>query len=51
MLWKEERSRVSSVQMDNLTGSLGIRRIDRVPNARIKELFGVKKERSERGKD
>ena len=27
--------------MDNLRGLLGIRRMDRVPNARIKELYGV----------
>ena len=33
MLWKEkERSRVRSVQMDNLRGLLDIRRMDRVPN-------------------
>ena len=31
MLWKEkERSRVRAVQMDNLRGLLGIRRMDRV---------------------
>ena len=39
MLWKEkERSRIRAVQMDNLRGLLGIRRMDRVPNARIREL-------------
>ena len=33
MLWKEkERSRIRAVQMDNLRG------LDRVPNARIREL-------------
>ena len=37
MLWKE------AVQMDNLRGLLGIRRMDRAPNAWIKELCGVKK--------
>ena len=31
------------VQMDNFKGLLGIRRMDRVPNARIRELCGVKK--------
>ena len=37
MLWKEkERFRVRAVQMDNL-------RKDRVPNALIRELCGVKK--------
>ena len=38
MLWKEkERSSFRAVQMDNLRGLLGIRRMDRVPNARIRE--------------
>ena len=44
ILWKEkERSRVRAVQMDNLRGLQGIRRMDRVPNAWIKEFCGVKK--------
>ena len=43
MIWKEERSRLGGVQMDNLRGLLGIRRMDKVPNARIRELCGVKK--------
>ena len=44
MLWKEkERSRVRPVQIDKLRGLISIRRIDRVPNTRIKELFGVTK--------
>ena len=44
MLWKKnERSRIRSVQMDNFTGLLGVRRMDRVPNARIRELSGVTK--------
>ena len=30
-------------EMDNLRGLLGIRRMDRVANARIRELCGVKK--------
>ena len=43
MIWrKKERSRVRSVQKDNLRGLLGIRRMDRVPNARIRELCGVR---------
>ena len=43
MLWKEkERSRVRAVQMENLRGLLGIRRMERVLNAQIKELCGVK---------
>ena len=37
MLWKEkEKSRIKDVQMDNLRGFFGIRKMDRVPNARIK---------------
>ena len=49
MLWKEkERSRIRAVPMDNLRGFLGIRRMDRVPNARIRELWGVKKGLDER---
>ena len=35
VLWKEERSRFRAVQMDNLRGLLGIRRMDRVPNSRM----------------
>ena len=43
MLWREkERSRVRAVQMEILRGLLGIREVDR-PNARIRELCGVKK--------
>ena len=39
MLWKEEeRSRIRSVQIDNLRGLLGIRRMERVPNARDLQL-------------
>ena len=34
-----ERSRVRALQMDKLKGLLGIRRMDRVPNARIRELL------------
>ena len=42
MLWKiKERSRIRAVQMDSLRGLLGIRRMDRVLNAGIKELCGV----------
>ena len=45
MLWKKEKekSRVRAVQMDNLRGLLGIRRMDRFPNARIRELCRVMK--------
>ena len=42
MLWKEkERSKIRAVQIDNLRGLLGIRKMDRVPTARIRELYGV----------
>ena len=44
IIWKEnERSRISAVQMDKLRGLLGIRRVDRALNARIRELCGVTK--------
>ena len=44
MIWKEnEKCRIISLQMDNLKGLQGIRRMDKVPNARIKELCGVTK--------
>ena len=39
MIWREkERSIMRYVQMDNLRGLLGIKRTDKVPNARIREL-------------
>ena len=44
MLWKEkERSRIKVVQMHNLRGLLGIRRMDRVPNTQIRELHNDKR--------
>ena len=44
ILWKEKkRSRIRAVQMDNLRGLLRIWRMYKVPNARIRELCGVKK--------
>ena len=45
---KKERSRIRAVQLDNLRRLLGISRIYRVPNARIRELCGVKKGLDER---
>ena len=43
MIWREkERSRIRAVQMDNLRGLLGIKRRDKVPNAWIRQLCGVK---------
>ena len=45
MLWEEkERSRIWAIQMDILRDFLDIRRMDRVPIARIRELCGVTKE-------
>ena len=44
MIWKEEKSRIKAVQMDSLRGLLVIRRMDKAPNARIRELYGVTKE-------
>ena len=40
---EKERSKVRTIQMDNLRGLLGIGRVDRVPNARIKEFCGMTK--------
>ena len=49
MIWKrKERSRIKAVEVDNLRGLLGIRRMDKFLNARIRELCGVTKEVDER---
>ena len=49
MLWKEkERSKIWTVHVDNLRGFLGIRRMDKVQNARIREFWKVKKGLHER---
>ena len=49
MIWKEkERSRIKTVQMDNLRGLLGVRRVDKIPNARIRQLCSVMKDVDER---
>ena len=43
-IWKEkEKFKIRAVQMDNLRGLLCIRRMDKVPNARIRQLCGVRK--------
>ena len=43
-IWEEEeRSRIRAVQMDKIRSLLGIRTMDRVPNARIRELCGMAK--------
>ena len=53
MIWKEkESSRIRSAQMNNLCSLLGIRRMDKVLNARIRQLCGVTKgvdEKSDEG--
>ena len=39
MIWrKKERTRIMDVQMDSLRGLLGIRRMDKVPNAADKAV-------------
>ena len=44
MIWREkERYRIRAVQMDNLRGRLGIRRMDKVPNGQRRQLCGVTK--------
>ena len=49
MLWKEkEISRAEAVQMENLRGLLGIKRVDKVPNTWKRGLFGVTKGVDER---
>ena len=52
MIWKEkERSKIRAVQMDNLRCLLDIMKINKVPNAWIRELCGVTKEVDERTDD
>src|SRR5678815_3865859 len=49
MVWnKKYRSKVQCVQIDNLRGVLGVRRIDKVRNELIREWCGVKKGVNER---
>ena len=49
MIWKEKkRSRIRAVHIDNLRGWVGIKRIDRFPNAQIRELCEVTKGVNER---
>ena len=44
MIWREKRrSRIRAVEMYNLRGLLGIRRMDKVPNARVRQLCRVTK--------
>ena len=48
MLWKEKRSRIMAVQMNNLRGLLGIKMMDRVPNVHIRESYRMTKGLDER---
>ena len=49
MIWMgKERTRIRAVQMDNLGGLVGIRRMDKVQNTRIRQFCGVKKGLDER---
>ena len=44
IIWrKKEKSTIRVVQMDNYRGLLGIRIMDKVPNARVRKLYGVLK--------
>ena len=43
MIWREERTRIRAVQMDNLRGLLGIRRMDKVSNPQIRQSCGMTK--------
>ena len=38
MIWKNDRSRIRAVQMDNLKRLLGIRKMDKAPNGRMREF-------------
>ena len=42
-LREKEGSRIRAVQMDNFRDLLGMRRMDKIPNARIRQLGGVTK--------
>ena len=49
MVWREKEGfTVRVVQMDNLRGLSGFRRINRIANTRVRELGGVTKEVDER---
>ena len=49
MIWREkERSKIRVMQMNNLRSLLGIRRMEREPNAQFGEMFGVTKGVEER---
>ena len=49
MIWKEKRwFRIMVVQTNNLRSLLGIRRMDKVPNLRIRELCRLAKGMNEK---
>ena len=48
MIWRKERTRILAVYMDNLRVVLGIRRMDKVPTAQIRQLCGVTKDVDEK---
>ena len=44
LIWREkERYRIRAVQIDNFRGLLGIRRMDKVSNAQIRQLCRLMK--------
>ena len=45
---EKERPGIRAVQRDNLRCLLGMRRMDKVPNARIRQLWGMTKGEDER---
>ena len=45
---KKQRSRIRVLQMDNLRGVLGIRRVDGVPNTHIRKMGRMTKGVDER---
>ena len=40
---EKERPRIRAMKMNNIRGLLGVRRLYRIPNARVRELCSVKK--------
>ena len=48
-IWREnEKHTIKAIQMGTLRDLLGIRRMERVPNAQIREMCGVMKGKDER---
>ena len=44
MVWKpKERWKIQAVQMDNLRGMLGVKRVDKMKNEEIRRKFGIEK--------